>query len=96
MDEKIVLNTAKKASSGLNGQFLISKKSLVIILNVVGLTTLGIIGAGVGISLTQYNYKKINSTCDKDSVCVRPLVCNDGICGCKTFAYYDGTSCGKI
>jgi hypothetical protein len=96
MDEKIVFNTTKKASTGLNGQFLISKKSLVIILNVIGLGTLGIIGAGVGIGLTQYNNKDINLTCEKDSNCMKPLVCDDGICGCKTFAYYNGSTCGKF
>lgn len=95
-EARVYENRASKTSAGMKGQFLMSKKSLVILLNIAGFATIGIIGACIGIGLTQSNYKSYNFTCDQDTDCVNPFICQNGICNCKTYAYYDGKICSKF
>lgn len=78
------------------GQMLMSTKSLIILANVVGLTVLAIVGASLGIGLTQNNFKSFNFTCSANSDCKSGFLCQNNLCGCRISQYYDGISCSKF
>jgi hypothetical protein len=78
------------------GQMVLSIKHLVILANVAGLTVLVFVGAGLGIGLTQNNFKSINYTCNIDSDCKSGFLCQNNLCDCKITQYYDGKSCSKL